>query len=369
MNKLRRYRITSIALACSAISLVSSAAPNLQDKRNFGGITVFSDHQKSHVFYYLRTKKRLLTKNEVPDFKYDLNRYLGYTQTGNRDEFWVRGVIKFATTTDAHASSYQQIKQQLEAITGKKVRLRSAPISDSYSRLVYSTIENQEGESSVNGEIEGGVVATQKDSESVPATILAPETQRHTIGLSAHDAELFWENFSNDNLSLSLAYGWTIKGVIRDENGEWTDSDTSLGDSLPITVSPTVYPELFSRNELWQRLKYTHSNLMVMCYDFINAADTDLYHVIVEVRFPTVRKQYYRESVKFKATSDVYEQTLEFELANDIKQGYEYRVRRLSVDGTKEVTDWIPATTAFLDVSASPSVLSKFSQPVIEEDL
>jgi len=199
--------------------------------------------------------------------------------------------------------------------------------------------------------------------------IFSSDAQRYTIGLTAHDAELFWQNFERDNLALSLSYGWSVKGVIKDASDEWVDSDYAIGNSLPITVSPKDYPELFKRNELWQRLQFAHSNLMVMCYDFINIENSDLYYVLVDVRFPTLRKQLYQESIKFTAGSGIYEKVIPFELANDIKEGYEYRVRRLSIDGQLTQSDWLKSSSAILDVSASESELANFVEPDNEENL
>lgn len=365
-------------LSCVTICLVlpiaspSYAAPNLQDVRKLPGMIVFGDHQRKDTFYYLRTVKRLAQKDNSPDFQYHLNRYLGHRQTGNKDEFWVRGVIKFGTTTDVEGVNYQETRDQLSIETKQQARLLAAPVIDSYNRLVYATIASDDGENGFSGEIEGGFVSESPGnlhSSSDASTLYGTLLQRYTIGLTALDAELFWENFQNDNLSLSLAYGWTVKGMILSSGDEWVASEYAINNTLPIVVSPTEHPQLFSRNELWQQLRFTHSNLVVMCYDFINAENTDLYYVLVEIRFPTLRGQKYHDSVKFTAESDEYESTLEFELANDIKEGYEYRVRRLSVDGEMTQTDWIANNSAMLDVSAPMTELTVFDKPMTKEEL
>lgn len=328
---------------------------------------IFGDHQQPDIFYYLRSSKRLVQQDQGPDFQYHLNRYIGHRQTGNKDQFWVRGVIKFSTTSDFEDSSYQAVREQLSSEIEGDAKLLSAPVSTSYNRLVYAKIESDDS-SEYAGELAGGVVsgndqmADQGNGAETEGTISGSLKQRYTIGLTALDAELFWENFHNDNLNLSLSYGWTVAGMILDANDHWVASQYQINDVLPITVSPREYPQLFNRNELWQRLQFTHSNLLVMCYDFINAQQTDLHYVLVQVRFPTLRDQYYSESTKFTAGSAEYEKTLKFQLANDIKKGYEYRVRRLAVDGRLTQTEWIASNNAMLDVSASVSELSGFNQ-------
>lgn len=360
--------------AISALLLFAQsvfAAPNLQDVRQFPGLIIFSDHLKSDTFYYIRNVKHLATKEQRPDFQYHLNRYLGHKQLGNQNEFWVRGVLKFATTSDTSQSSYQELKESLSLETNRNVKLLAAPVTDSYNKVIYATIESNEGEN-FNGELDGGhvsSVSSGKESSNDGKKIFSSDAQRYTIGLTAHDAELFWQNFERDNLALSLSYGWSVKGVIKDASDEWVDSDYAIGNSLPITVSPKDYPELFKRNELWQRLQFAHRNLMVMCYDFINVENSDLYYVLVDVRFPTLRKQLYQESIKFTAGSGIYEKVIPFELANDIKEGYEYRVRRLSIDGQLTQSDWLKSSSAILDVSASESELANFVEPDNEENL
>ncbi len=356
------------------VSGMTHAAPNLQDMRKSPGMIIFGDHERKDTFYYLRTVKTLANREDAPVFQYHLNRYLGNRQTGNKDQFWVRGVIKFTTTTDINNGRYHDMREDLSAKVKGNARLLTAPVTTSFNKLVYSTIKDDDSKG-FSGELAGGVVTgdsqlngevTREDNTGV---VYGTLSQRHTIGLTALDAELFWENFHNDNLSLSLAYGWTVKGVILDSNDEWISSEYAVADSLPIEVSPKEYPQLFSRNELWQQLRFTHSNLLVMCYDFINSESTDLYYVMVEIRFPTLRDQLYKEAVKFTAGDEDYERTLKFELANDIKDGYEYRVRRLSINGELTQTDWVASNNAMLDVSASASELAIFNNEEMEDEL
>ena len=344
----------------------ANADPNLQNVTKYDGVVIFGDHRDPRQFYYLRSTKQLASRESAPDFHFILNRFIGTRQTGNSDEFWVRGVIDFATTLDSSKFSYAGMTEQLSQNGADRVKLVAAPVTDSYNRLVYATIE-VEGGNVFSGSLEGGHMAEidtqsgeQTDKQDDPATglLYGSKKQRHTIGLSAHDANLFWENFEKENLSLSLAYGWQVKGLIQNVDSEWVDSTYSVDSALPILVSPTNYPKLFVKNELWQRVSYTHSKLLVMCYDFINIDDSDLYYVMVEVRFPTVRDQFYTETVKFIKGSDEYEKTINFELANDINKGYQYRVRRLTEEGERSQSEWLDSTRGFLDVSMLQSDLA-----------
>lgn len=349
-------------------TLPAYSAPDLQKVSTIDNVTIFADHQNKNTFYYLKNSKKLVTKDQAPDFHYSVNRYVGTEQTGDNNAFWVRGVIKFTTTSAFVNTGYQQILNQLRGSHGTQIVLKAAPVQDSYNRLVYATIEQGGGEG-FSGELDGGnATETFIEGENEPkGKIFGSKEQRYTIGLSGNDANLFWENFERNNLILSLAYGWTVKGLILDQNDEWVGSSYAVNNTLPIQVSSEQYPQLFTKNELWQQIRFTHSNLTVMCYDFINLEETDLYYVNVEVRFKTLRDQYYSEQVKFLADGNQYEKTVSFQLANDIKDGYEYRVRRLNNEGELTRSDWLHNDTSWLDVSLSGAELTSH-ELITEED-
>jgi hypothetical protein len=368
----------SYSLFICLFSCKSNAAPDLKEVINIDGVTVFRDHQQSDVFYYHKSARKLAERNNKPDFHYSVNRYLGNLQTGDSDVFWVRGVIKFSTRSGFLETDYEQVRQQLSLRYGVAARLLAAPVVDSYNRLVYATIDAPKGETSnekaFNGELEGGqthVGSADESANTSTGRIFAASYQRFTIGVSGNDANLFWENFAHDNLTLSLAYGWTVGGKIQDESDNWVDSSYQINNSLPISVSAKTYPSLFSKNELWQQINHAYSSVKLMCYDFINVIETDLYYVNVDIRFKTKRNQFYTQSIKFTADSDSYETDIDFALAGDIKQGYEYRVRRLSNQGELSKTQWLKSTDPWLDVSATDPYFQapqhKQSQTEIEE--
>lgn len=364
------YRQAAVLLLVLQLPLMYapfvSAAPDLQTAETIDDVRIFRDHQKPSVFYYQKMHKKLMENNEVPDFSYHLNRYIGRSITEDSDEFRVRGAIKFQTTSEFAETSYNKILEQLQARHSGKLELLPAPVSNSYNKLVYATVSVSETEEPIKGELEGGLVKTEKAKNS----ILATERQRFIIGLSGHDADFFWQNFEKDNLILSLTYGWTVTGVKKNAEDAWEEGDYEIANTIPITVSMKSFPDLFQKNELWQNMDVAHSTITVMCYDFINLQKSKLYYVNVELRFNTLRSQSYVEKVKFTQGSEVYEVPVRFKLVNSIKEGYEYRVSRMTLDGDKTTTSWIKTTQPAIDVSLTVKELEalKIEEEEIEDE-
>ena len=362
------FRTLPSIIVFAMIAGFAHAAPNLQQVSNIDGVTVFADHEDAGKYYYLKSSKRLGRRDNSPDFQYSVNRYIGKGLTGDADEFWVRGVIKFSTESYFKNTDFSSIEDALESQAGRPVKLVAAPITNSFNKLVYTTI-NSTSERNFSGELVGGHSdeAPLNVEESSEQRLFGSQTQRFTIGLSGNDANLFWENFARDNLALSVDYGWTIAGLIQDQNNEWIESIYRISNSLSVDVSFSEYPQLFSKNELWQRVGFAYSGLKVMCYDFINLEHSDLYYVNVEVRFETLKGQLYSKEIKFRANSETYEQDISFELANNIKDGYQYRVRRMTNEGDMTRTDWIDGDAAWIDISMSAAQLTEYENINNEE--
>jgi len=364
LDSLNSVKLIVISLTIASMSLclnLAQASPNLSSIKSFKefqGIKFFQDHKDENLFYYVETKKHLVIKDGKPKFQYVMNRFIGNRLTENKDEFSVKGIVKFQIETNSVNINQTKLQSLLNSIHPGKIILKRAPITNTFNKLTYALVNSIDGKED-NGEIDGGFVSDEsedtlssKEEESTKKfNILAARKQRFTVGLDSHDANLFWEGFTNNKLILSLGYGWEISGVIADINNVWKKDTLLISDSMAIDVSYDKYPELFKKNELWQRVKHAYSTILVDCYDFINAEYSDLYYVKVELRFTTLRKQQYVESVKFTADSDEYEKNVRFKQVNDIENGYEYRIRRLFNNGDQSKSAWIQASNRVIDAS------------------
>ena len=282
---------------------------------------------------------------DTPEFLFNINRYIGSEITGDRGEFWARGVIKFATQVDSTSYGYSKIKGMLQKDFGPRIQLEALPVLNEHNRLQFAQISDGESEA------ERAEFDLTASPERRVGRVSSETKRRYSLRLNDHEADLYWQQFHANRLSVSLSYGWDIDGVIRDETGAWTPHHRSINDSLSIAVSPSIHPDLFKKSELWQRLTIAHSGIKVLCYDFLNEVIPDLYYTLVEFRFETITGRRYVRQLKFLADSDEFETDIDFELANDIKEGFEYRVRRLTVNGDVMQSDWTKHDKAWLDVS------------------
>ncbi len=329
----------------------AAADPDLSRAQQHGLLRVFPDHLDAGLYYYLRTGVQLAESAGTPLFRFDINRYIGTSKTGDSDAFVVRALLRF--TTEVHAEmNLAELREILQQNTRTPVRLEAAPVLSVHHALNYAGVDDD---------------VTQALSLS-PAQVKTEQTAQKSTGFTqitlapqAHDAELLWNAFASGQTLMSWHSEWTVPGVRRQDDG-WQGGETIVAHDMPITLSSVTHPDLFSKNELWQRLKIAHSELMVLCYDFINQPDSGLYQVTVDLRFTTLRDQVYTESVRFRADTDVYEQTVQFKHAADLTAGFEYRVRRLHLDGRREDSDWQHSDQAILDLTQP--LISQESQPM-----
>lgn len=326
------------------------AAPNIGEPVVLEGAILFPDHVNNNVVYYLNKHLAIDHIDGEPDFRFMLNRYMGQSILGDREDFSVRGIIKFSVNPNSDGLRYTDLKSEAQSLYKKNIDLKPAAVKDSYRKLIYKTIEESIGRDGLENRViaQGEFEIKNNDSQLVQSNF---EKEYFSLALQNNDAELFWNGFENDHLLLSLSYGSTLKGLELDKNGAWIEAEYSFDNSLPIKVSKELYPGLFKRIELWQDINAAHSSVTIHCYDFLNGGDDTLYRVDVDIRFKTPANKFYEQTVRFSATEDDYDRKIDFSLANDIQKGYEYRVSRLTMDGEKYQTDWMQAKGAFLDVS------------------
>lgn len=342
---------------------VVHALPNFAEGFQLNNVWFYPDNEKQGLYYFMPKELKLSQRDNKPLFGYDLFRYVGTKMTGDAGKFRVRGVITFEVEKTSPLKELRQAKEKLKA-KYREVNFRPVPLTEFSSSLIYSTTETNE-DNKKSGEIFGGISKANDGNEKEGQW----HRRRFTIGLMSNTAQVFWDNFQNDRLQLSLSYHWKGLGVIPtdfnksnaeelgvisadlNDDDEWGKAFHEVVNTIPINISAKEYPKLFRKNETWQKLSMGHTNLTVYCYDFINELKKNLYSVTVEVKFKTLRNQDYKEKVKFNENDDSYKKNISFRLAKDLDAGYKYRVKRLYQDGRYEKSKWNHFNSQHLDVT------------------
>ena len=330
----------------------SHALPNLEKSENMHGVILYPDHIQKQKYYYLPAKLKLAKEQGEPLFSYNIFRYLGSQKTKTAGEYRVRGILSFEISNKSIRESLARIKSSLSN-RSSRIDLVPMPVEKFASTLQYVVIAPNKL-NNIEGEVKGGTSKETDDSKSQQDEG-AWQSRRFMIGLNPLTANLFWDNFNTGHLQLSLSYHWKFKGVLPNKKGEESEKIVTkvFGDTLPLNVTMGEHPKLFSKIESWGNTHAAHTQLTVICYDFINEEISELYKLTVEIKLKNLRGHEYLEKVKFSKNDFNYEKQVNFRLAMQLDGAYEYRVTRLFSNGKKIKSQWKKHKDGFLDVSTN----------------
>jgi hypothetical protein len=325
------------------VSAGTVAAPDWSRGESLGDIRVYPDHQLRGTWYFEPGEIRLDIVDGHPDLHFKIFRYIGQRETGDTDAFSIRGVLTFGLKQEITHEAIAVARRVLEGRQGFKA-LQPLPLKQLDSTLVYAIVEDD-----VSGEIAGGESATKADGEFTATW----RRRTFTVALQPITAELFWSGFQDDRLQLSANYVWKSEGRVPKRNGPgWDVQFKEIANAVPIRASAEQYPDLFEQVDTWSRIPHDRTTVTVSCYDFIDEEPTELYRVVVELRFRTLRDQDYVEKLAFEQGDIEFEKSVSFKLAKDLSQPYQYRVTRIfDSDRPRDVTNWLEHRGQYLDVT------------------
>lgn len=324
------------------------AAPVWESAETINGLSVYQDHRDSSRFYYEPPPYRVSTKNGAPQVFYRLLRYMGTTETRDSNEFDISGILSLSVEQASIALLFGP------ALTALKKRyptasLRMVPVDGFSAELIYVAIdpagEEQTGAIDALGSGDAG------DSHGAERVSVWTK-RRFTLGFDPLTAELFWNNFENDRLQLSLSYSILSAGMRFNRERQWERDERRFANSVPVHISMREHADHFSRTETWQLASRRRTDVIVMCYDFFEPGADDLYRVSIDVRFKTLGGQDYVEKVRFEQNAESTEQTVSFRLARSMEEPYLYRVTRIFRSKPVERSDWIEHRGLLLDVTS-----------------
>ncbi len=362
-------RLATIRLAtfCLVICLATSASawPLVGAARRIGDLRCYPDHADPALWWYVPDRLELATIDGRPGFSFDRYRYTGTALTGDRGEFWGRGVLTFQVRFAPAPADLARARGEIERLAGSRaIALKPVPLDRIESAIVYAGIgepgigEPGVGEPGISGELHGGTWSGEAGSGG--AGLWTERT--YEIGLSPSSADALWQLYHDHGLAVSLGYSLIGKGVPA-SGGEYAGEEREpvaqtivfAGNAIPIRVSPAACPECFANVEIDARIAAEYPFLEVYCYDFESGlAPTDLALVVVEVRATAITGERPREELRF-APRTGFKAAVDFEFAVRLDQGYQYRVVRVFDDGHQQTDGWqaVDSWTGILDVTTA----------------
>ncbi|MDD5476435.1 MAG: hypothetical protein PHU03_07995 [Syntrophales bacterium] len=290
------------------------AAPDLGTYRDIDGVRVFQDHQDTNTWYLAPARPALgsITDHE-PDYGFDIYRYGGRSGTGDRELFWVKGILNMGIERDRDGGSPARIRSVLHDSGISNPRLRSMPVAETMAKLLFADQSRE----------------WRQGSRWAGEHLL--------LLLDRYLAEILWESVTAGQTQVSITLEEHLSGLRR-EGDEWNESQTVVVSTLPIDLDMEAFPHKFRRTNLGGRMVRGYTGMDIFCFDFLEELDPDLYAKIVEVAIPTPGRDLVEE-VTFRPDSE-YRTRIDFKLSRDLDEPYRFRVTRILNDGSRDVGPW-----------------------------
>ena len=366
------------ALAC----VQAAALPLLTQRETIEGLVIYPDDKAPHTFYYVPGEVRLAETDGTPQFSFRRMRYVGTRLMGDQGTFRGRGDISFTVAFAPLGDAVRKAQDTLKRTRDRRAVLLPIPVESIAAELVYSVIEGdetQQGERLATGLWAEPPKEPPKEGPSTGQW----EAKSFDIALNPRTTQLMWEAYEKGGVLLSLNYAVVARGVsdlnvlpaeaqrrldeIRrqaEAEGAAHEEPTEIelekiartvrADALQIRVSPTEHPECFTSADIDAEMPAGYVFLDVYCYDFQNDATSAVAKKRVEIRGTGIAGGRPKVKVEFNRNKpDETSRGVHFDLAVDLKKGYEYRIVEFDDDGNVTQSDWIAVKdwTGILDVT------------------
>lgn len=348
------------------------AAPDFSEKIQFEELTLYPDHIRKGLFYYMPGEIELVyDEDSGPDFRFLLMRFTGNVVRDNQGTIRHHSLLSFRLRMIAPALSQLALaRKKLKKKHRTRVEIRPLPIEQMESSLVYAAVNDATSHELPEGRFEG-------DSDAKLGSYWSERA--YTLSLGPEDAQLLWQNIENGQISMSFAYALYARGLPADreltdisgspqllelvaqestapaDNDEANKIQLISANALAISVDRKRWPKLAQEIDINDRVPPGYGLLEVYCYDFQNDRPS-LFEKRVEIEAQGVGGKPIRRTLYFnRDQADVYAQRVRFPVAVLLNQAYRFRVHEAYLDGSeKQVTDWTIRNSwvSLLDVSS-----------------
>lgn len=322
---------------------VCSAAPRLDSFYDISSVRVYSDHEKSGL-WYVSPAPPFLDKlpDKSPDYGLTLYRYLGRKGTGDTGSYWARGILTFNLARSSISNLKTEILKELRKKGETPSQLKSMPVSSSRVTLMFG------------------------DQQNSRKYGLRWKSGAMVLTLEPHQAEILWDSLEAEQTLISVTIEEDLAGVRKAEKG-WENSITSLTHVIAVEMDMKAYSDHFQKVDLAGRMQVGYTELDIFCFDFIEGLSEDLYAKIVEVAIPTKGRDLV-ETVTFR-DNDEYRKRVEFKIAKDLDEPYQYRINRVLKDGSEETGPWQEKSgETMLDITAYRNIQENDSEDEFKDN-
>ncbi|MBN1377635.1 MAG: hypothetical protein JXA04_00205 [Gammaproteobacteria bacterium] len=299
-----RYLATLLIFACMTVA----AAPNAGEYIDVSGVRVYQDHEKVWL-WYIDPAEPKLDLSDGPGYALDLFRYLGRSGTGDKDQYWTRGILSLKFERSRPETQLQEIKNQLQKKTGGRLSIKSLPVFNSEIQVNFADTDSNWQQT---GRWQGGVLQ---------------------LVLDATQSQLLWEAESS-LLSLSVTESSNAQRI---QKNEWVPAMITSSWTVDVPMSQK-HLSAYRKNDLTAQLGMAYNAINVFCFDFLEQTTVDLYAKEVEIGFQSGDRPLL-ERARFDANSD-YKQHIRFPLAKTQDEPLRYRVIETFNDGRRLTGPW-----------------------------
>lgn len=311
----------AFAIIILLMGSASHAAPNAGEYLDIEGVRMYRDHHQPWVWYPAPAAPQL-DPDHGPGYALDLFRYLGRSGTGDKSQYWIRGILSLHLKRSRPAGRLESIKKQLRRETGGRLLIKSLPVKESQINIHFAERQDQWQQT---GRWQGGSLQLVLD-----------ETQ----------SQLLWEA---DTTLLSLAVSETAPAVRR--NGDQWDPDPISADWTVQVPMSQQNAQAYRKTDLAAQLGMAYNEINVFCFDFMEQTTSGLYAKELEIGFPSGDRPLL-ERVRFDASSS-YRQHVRFPLAKSADEPLRYRIIETFDDGRRISGEWQRKQDEFmLDITA-----------------
>lgn len=330
---------------------------------------VIPDYAQPNRYYFAPGKLQLVVDAAgKPDAMFLMMRYTGTELDARANRIFYNSLFQCRVVMEQIGGKrLQEIRQKLEAQTGRPISLDPLPIWNVETQLVVPSVNGPEKKLS----------AVVEEETPAPSGIFWTE-RLFTVKLGNEDAQLLQKALSLKQTTLHIQYTYHTRVILSKRNELETAVRTQSGDTLSFSQKVEVtkdsasalapvfsdafalaidlekHPDLMRKVDINSQAPPGYALLEIRCYDFNNALRKDLFGKRIEIEAESVGGQKVVIRKTFMAVQpDIFVQFARFQYAVKLDRPFRYRIVELSTGKQNQPGPWVTQKNwnALIDIS------------------